>query len=103
MYLPFLGPANLTAPRWQGYSLGAAQLSFALTVRISGGSNQTQALNLSPAAPFAASDDGTVVAELLGDLASYSAMPDFGTYILMMLQAGSAVPCSQAFRVGPGG
>ena len=99
-----MGPPNVSAPGWQGYSLGAAQLSFALTVQISGSGNQTaQALKLSPAAPFAASDDGTVVAELLGDLASYTVMPDFGTYILMMPQAGSAVPCSQPFRVGSGG
>ncbi len=69
----------------QGYTLGAAQLGFAVTAQLGGG----QALALSPAAPFAASADGTVAAQLLGDLAGYAAMPDFGAFLLMVPQEGN--------------
>jgi len=69
----------------QGYTLGAAQLGFTVTAQLGGG----QALALSPGAPFAASADGTVAAQLLGDLAGYAAMPDFGAFLLMVPQEGN--------------
>ena len=74
----------------QGYSLGEAQLSFGITVGISGGASTTS-LALSPGVPFAVSGDGTVTVQLLGDLASYSASPDFSSSLLMIPQGPSAL------------
>ena len=76
----------------QGYSLGLAQVSFGITVGISGGVTGGQALALSPGAPFAVSGDGAVAAQLLGDLASYTAAPDFTSSMLMMPQGSSGAP-----------
>jgi len=83
----------------QGYTLGAAQLGFAVTAQLGGG----QALALSPAAPFAASADGTVAAQLLGDLAGYAAMPDFGAFLLMVPQEGDPPACNSPGALGSPG
>lgn len=58
---------------------------------VSGGAG-SQALALSPGAPFAVSDDGTVAVQLLGDLTSYTAMPDFSSSLLMIPQGPGAPP-----------
>ena len=59
---------------------------------ISGGVTGGQALVLSPGAPFAVSADGAVAAQLLGDLASYTAAPDFSSSMLMIPQGSSGAP-----------
>lgn len=72
--------------------MGLAQLSFGITVGISGGVTGGQALALSPGAPFAVSDNGAVAAQLLGDLASYTASPDFSSSMLMIPQGSGVLP-----------
>ena len=56
----------------QGYSLGDSQLQFNITITIQTGSSvsaSNQTLVLSPSTPLAASTDGAIVSQLLGDLA----------------------------------
>ena len=71
----------------QGYRLGDAQMQFTITVEVTvsgGGGNSTQYLSLTPSTPSVLSAAGNMSAQLLGDLASYSASPDFGFAILMI-------------------
>ena len=71
----------------QGYRLGDAQVQFTITVEVTvsgSGSNSTQYLSLTPSTPSVLSAAGNMSAQLLGDLASYAASPNFGFAILMI-------------------
>ena len=74
----------------QGYVVGVAQLDFEITVNVTtatqGQATTTQSMVLSPTTPTALSTNSTVYAQLLGDLASYSAMPSFEYSYLMIPQ-----------------
>ncbi len=69
----------------QGYLVDAARLAFDIYVTVqSNASSAVQALHLGPTEPFSATPDAMVSAQLLGDLSSYSAMPDFSSFYLMI-------------------
>lgn len=79
----------------QGYRLGDAQMQFEIDVEVSVSSaagNSSQSLSLDPSTPTALSSDGSVSAQLLGDLASYQASPNFGFAILMIPSPNGAQP-----------
>ena len=78
----------------QGFLLGTAALQFSIKVAIaSSNSSIAQTLVLDPANPLAVNTAGTVIAQLLGDLAGYSQLPDFGSYVLMLpAPAGMLTP-----------
>lgn len=81
-------------PLWYaGYDVGPGQVDFAINVSASGGGRAgggssspttTTTLALSPAVPAANSPAAGIAARLLGDLAAYRAMPDFGGHVLMV-------------------
>lgn len=69
----------------QGYLVDTARLAFDIYVTVqSNASTATQTLHLGPTEPFSITLDAQVAAQLLGDLASYTAMPDFSSYYLMI-------------------
>jgi hypothetical protein len=77
----------------QGYLVSTSQLDFQIQINIqSTNSSITQTLLLDPAQPFVVNDDGSVAAQLLGDLMSYTSMPDFSSYILMIPSPAGNIP-----------
>ena len=91
----------------QGYYLGPAQMQFEIVVEVttlSMGTNTTQSLTITPSTPTALSEGYNVSAQLLGDLASYSASPDF-EYSMLMIPSptGALKDCtclSEKLRIG---
>jgi hypothetical protein len=79
----------------QGFLLGTAELQFGIQVAIASANDTiTQTLLLDPDNPFAVNDEGTVTAQLLGDLAGYSTMPDFSSFLLMVPSpTGTCICC----------
>ena len=77
-------------PLWYaGYDVGPGAVDFAINVTATRGNSSagpasTASLALSPAVPAAASPGAGIAARLLGDLAAYRAMPDFGGHVLMV-------------------
>ena len=81
----FISTLKLLCCKIQGFLLGTAALQFSIEVAIaSSNASTTQTLILDPANPLEINFAGTVVAQLLGDLAGYSQLPDFGSYVLML-------------------
>ncbi|CAK0755627.1 hypothetical protein CVIRNUC_002389 [Coccomyxa viridis] len=76
-----------------GYLVDAARLAFDIYVTVqSNASSAVQALHLGPTEPFSATPDAMVSAQLLGDLSSYSAMPDFSSFYLMIPSPAGMTP-----------
>ena len=77
-------------PLWYaGYDVGPGAVDFAINVTATRGNSSagpasTASLALSPAVPAAASPGAGIAARLLGDLAAYRAMPEFGGHVLMV-------------------
>ena len=71
----------------QGYSLGESQLQFNITITIQTStsvSSSNQTLVLSPSTPLAASTNGVIVSQLLGDLAGYTSLPVLSSSTLVI-------------------
>ena len=65
--------------------MDAARLAFDIYVTVqSNASSAVQTLHLGPTEPFSATPDAAVSAQLLGDLSSYTSMPDFSSFYLMI-------------------
>ncbi len=79
----------------QAFLVNPASLQFDIQINIaSSNSSITQTLHLNPSSPMAVNNLGTVTAQLLGDLASYSSYPDFSSYYLMIPSpAGKCALC----------
>ena len=79
----------------QGFLVGTAGLQFGIQVAIASANDTiTQTLQLNPANPFAVNNEGTVTAQLLGDLAGYSALPDFSSFLLMVPSPTGTCVCA---------
>ena len=84
MFKPAAGDAQLFL-RVQAFLVNPASLQFDIQISIaSSNSSITQTLHLNPSSPLVVNNVGTVTAQLLGDLASYSSYPDFSSYYLMV-------------------
>lgn len=78
----------------QAYSVGASQLDFTITVTVTTGTGDgqtsSQVLALGPTSPYVVTSGGLVSAKLLGDLVSYTSLPDFSSRYLMIPQLPGA-------------
>lgn len=87
-------------PLWyHTYSVGTATTFYAIQVETHycdrTGSNCTvTAISLSPNSRTAKSDDNLVFAQLVGDLATFEAAPDFGSYYLAVPSGLSGADCN---------
>ena len=71
----------------QGYTLGNLQLDFTINIAINytvGNTTTSETIQINPSVPFVLSPSQQLSAQLLGDLASYTALPVLSTKYLMV-------------------
>lgn len=83
-------PIPPRTPPTQGYVVGNYQMDFNIAFNVTttktGGTVATsETLTVNPSVPIVRSADKTVTASLLGDLASYSQIPNLANHYLMVI------------------